>query len=494
MYKNKLERYLGKNASDFTKKDIIRYIMENDIKLLNFRYAGGDGRLKELSFVFTSEKHLDEILTCGERVDGSSIFNYIEAGSSDLYIIPKYRTAFVNPFKENTLEVLCTCYSSDGSPLMSAPDNIMNRAHEVLVEKTGYELYAMGELEFYIMGKDDELYPANDQQGYHESTPFAKYRGIIEEAIPMIAEVGGHLKYAHSEVGNFKQGVKVFEQYEMEFLPTKMEEAANQLILAKWILRNIALKYGVTMSFAPKITVGKAGSGLHIHTKLMKDGKNAMIENNQLSDVAKRAIAGLLYLSPSLTAFGNTIPTSYLRLVPHQEAPTNICWGDRNRSVLIRVPLGWLGSANKMVQDANPNDASGFANYSDRQTVEFRCPDGSANIYLLMAGLAVAIRHGLEMENSLEYSEQNYVDVDIFKTENQQIQDKLKQLPLSCFESAENLLGQCEYFTKYNVFSKGVLETYAKSLKTYKDKGLSERLFGKQHDIKELVEEYIHCG
>ena len=172
-------------------------------------------------------------------------------------------------------------------------------------------------------------------------------------------------------------------------------------MIAKWILRTIAYKYGVSITFAPKITIGKAGSGLHIHTKLVKDNRNVMVENGALSDVAKRAIAGYLDLAPSLTAFGNTNPTSYFRLVPHQEAPTNICWGDRNRSVLVRVPLGWSG-VNNMSLDANPNEINIAEDLSYKQTVEFRCPDGSADIYLLLAGLTVAARHGLQMENALD--------------------------------------------------------------------------------------------
>jgi len=124
-------------------------------------------------------------------------------------------------------------------------------------------------------------------------------------------------------------------------------------MVAKWILRTLAHKYGVTVTFAPKITVGKAGSGLHIHTRLMKAGQNMMVDKNGLSDIAKKAIAGYLTLAPSLTSFGNINPTSYFRLVPHQEAPTNICWGDRNRSVLVRVPLGW-SQKRDMLHQANP--------------------------------------------------------------------------------------------------------------------------------------------
>lgn len=73
----------------------------------------------------------------------------------------------------------------------------------------------------------------------------------------------------------------------------------------------------------------------------MKDGQNQMLKDGALSETARKAIAGMMKLASSITAFGNTNPTSYFRLVPHQEAPTNICWGDRNRSVLVRVPLGW---------------------------------------------------------------------------------------------------------------------------------------------------------
>ena len=234
-----------------------------------------------------------------------------------------------------------------------------------------------------------------------------------------IASCGGYIKYGHSEVGNFTETGLSFEQNEIEFIPVKLEDAAEQLLIAKWILRSLAYKYGVTITFAPKITTGKAGNGLHIHTRLMKNDKSQMLDNGKLSDTARRAIAGYLDLSQSLTAFGNTIPTSYFRLVPHQEAPTNICWGDRNRSVLVRVPLGW-GSKHDMIVDANPLEKDFQKGFGSRQTVEFRCPDGSADIYLLLAGLTVAARHGLKMKDALDYAERTYVDINIFDEKNKQ--------------------------------------------------------------------------
>jgi len=241
--------------------------------------------------------------------------------------------------------------------------------------------------------------------------------------------------------------------------------------------------------------VGHAGSGLHIHTRLVKDGRNVMVEGGRLSDIARKAIAGYLTLASSLTAFGNTIPTSYLRLVPHQEAPTNICWGDRNRSVLVRVPLGWLNIEN-MARDANPQEEGslGSAGSVGSQTVEFRCPDGSANIHLLLAGLAVAARHGLETEDALALAEKLYVDVNIFAPEHKDIQERLRQLPTSCCESAESLLKDRAIYQKDGVFSEALIDGIARKLQSYRDKDLSERLYGKEAEIKQLIDEYLHCA
>ena len=272
-----------------------------------------------------------------------------------MYVIPRFKTAFVNPFTEvPTLDILCSFYNCEGKPLESAPEYILKKANKEFQEKTGYTFKALGELEYYVISEKEELYPAVDQKGYHESSPFVKWDILRIEALRLIVQSGGKIKYGHSEVGNFTDKDFAYEQHEIEFLPQDVQDAADQLVIAKWILRMLGEQYDVNISFAPKITVGKAGSGLHIHMLLEKDGKNVMVNKNKLSDTAKKIIAGLSDLAASLTAFGNTIPTSYLRLVPHQEAPTNICWGDRNRSVLIRVPLGWLG-VNDMINDANPN-------------------------------------------------------------------------------------------------------------------------------------------
>jgi glutamine synthetase len=491
---NELVQFLKKPSRDFTRDDIIRFIEAKGISMLNFRYVADDGKLKTLNFVPYSREHLETILSTGERVDGSSLFSFVEAGSSDLYVVPRYRTAFVNPFTDTpTLEILCSFYNNEGKPLESAPEYILRKAYTRFRETTGFSIKALGELEYYVKSFHDDLYPLVDQKGYHQSKPFAKFEDLRVEALELCAKAGCKIKYGHSEVGSFTKDNEDYEQHEIEFLPVEIDEAVDQLIIAKWILRMLGLEYGAEISFAPKITVGKAGSGMHIHMMLEKNGKNLMIEDGKLSDTAKRMIAGILDLSKSLTAFGNTIPTSYLRLVPHQEAPTNICWGDRNRSVLVRVPLGWVGAAD-MIKDANPADDRENGDFSSKQTVELRSPDGSADIYKLFAGLVVAIGHGLEMPDSLKISEKLYVDYNIFKDQTRTREKKLESLPASCWESAECLLAQRQFFEKNGIFPAGVIDNVIAKLKAYNDKDLSERLFNKNDEIRKLVREYLHCS
>ncbi len=371
----------------------------------------------------------------------------------------------------------------------------MRKAHTEFKRATGYTIKTLGELEYYVITErndQDNLYPIQDQKGYHESPPFTKWCAFREQALQYISQCGGQVKYAHSEVGNFSNEYGSFEQNEIEFLPVAVEDAADQIVVAKWILRMLGKKNGVNISFAPKITIGKAGNGLHIHLLLEKNGNNVMTDSSGLIDTAKKMIAGLLDLAALLTAFGNTIPTSYLRLLPHQEAPTNICWGDRNRSVLIRVPLGWT-TAVKMIADANPGENGEQVESSGKQTIEFRAPDGSADIYLLLAGLVIAAHHGIEMDNALDLAKELYVDVNIFQKEHKARLEKLEHLPVSCWESAYCLREKRHYFEKNGVFPAGTVDAIIARLKSYHDIELSERLYRRQDEVKHLADNYLHC-
>lgn len=488
---NPIVRFLDKEPSDFTRQDLVRFIRETGVQMVNFRYPAGDGRLKTLNFIIHSGAFLDRILTGGERADGSSLFADIDSASSDVYVVPRYRTAFVNPFAEiPTVDILCSFFDGRGNPLAGAPENTLLKAQRSLRE-LGYSMHAMGELEYYAMSRQEPLYTASPQRGYHESAPFTKLEDLRCDAMRVIAQAGGKVKYGHSEVGTLHADGMDMEQHEIEFLPVPVEEAADQLIVAKWILRTLAFRQGITLSFAPKVMVGHAGSGLHIHTMLVKDGKNAFSDDDGITEEARRVIAGYLDLAPSLTAFGNTVPLSYLRLVPHQEAPTNVCWGDQNRSVLVRVPLGWH-DAGDMIRHANPNGEAESVDRMSPQTVEFRSPDGSADIYSLLAGLTVAARHGLQMPDALELARRLYVEVDIASSEHKSTQEKLPQLPTSCCDSADELLKARSIYEKDDVFAPAKIDAIAAHLKAFNDRDANERLRGHADDIRELVQSTLH--
>lgn len=235
----------------------------------------------------------------------------------------------------------------------------------------------------------------------------------------------------------------------------------------------------------------------------MKDGKNQMLdENGEISVVAKKAIAGMMIMAPSLTAFGNTIPTSYFRLVPHQEAPTNICWGDRNRSALVRVPLGWTTScildkvavANRAEANGSHTDIAMSVDVTQKQTVEIRSADGSASIHYLLAGLAVACRIGHQHEDALKIAKNTYVSVNIHKDENSDIVAQLGSLPDSCVGSADRLENQRKYFEAYGVFFPGSIDAAIESLRAFDDGELRSQIQTDDEKVLELVRQYFYCG
>ena len=452
-----------------TKKDLIDYCLVNNVEVVNFHYCGYDGRLKTLNFVIRDEDHLRNILEAGERVDGSSLFPFIQAGKSDLYVIPRYKTAFRNPFETTpTVDVLCQFFTRDGKPFENSPQYILHKASEAFKKATGLEMQTMGELEYYVVSPEEELYPIADQKGYHESAPFCKYGNLRVEAMRLITACGGTVKYGHSEVGNFTENGLCYEQNEIEFTPTDIEDAADQLVIAKWVMWQLAYKYGVNLTFTPKITEGKAGSGLHVHCKFTKNGKPVMTENGELTEYCRKAIAGMMDLGTSLPAFGNPSPVSFKRLVPNQEAPTSLCWSFSNRSALVRVPLGWTTDTD-MAAICNPLEKECKRDFSEKQTFEWRASDGEADIYLLMSALCIAARHGFEMEDALAVADRTYVDlgVNIHDRSNTALREALEQLPASCADAADELEKDKAVYTLHGVFSDDVIEYQKAFLKKF---------------------------
>jgi glutamine synthetase len=483
---------LGKSREEFTREDLIKVIEEKAIEKITLHYVALDGQLKELKIPFANRYQAERILADGERVDGSSLFKgVVDVAQSDLYVVPVYKTAFFNPFDDASLDFVCRYLTPDGELAPYTMDNILLKSYRAFKEHSGLDLYALGEIEFFLV-RDPEppLFPAQPQRGYHASAPFVKSGQILDEMVRCLTQVTGAVKYAHSEVGYIEKiqselpelDGKQAEQMEIELFSTPIDETGDNLLLARWLIRNIAYKHGCVATFAPKLEEGVAGNGQHLHIELMEDGNNVMTEDTGgLSSRGKRLIGGLCKYADTLTAFGNTVASAYLRLVPNQEAPTRVCWSDMNRSAMIRVPLAW-SKVSDMSLKVNPQQKTRFQRSGIRQTVELRSPDGSALVHLLLAGVTMAADWAMSDEESLDLAEKLYITGDIFR--NPTLLEKLPVLPASCVESSRILLEKRELFERNDIFPPGVIDYSAASLAAEDDENLNKYLTDLPEDTR----------
>jgi glutamine synthetase len=400
-----------------------------------------------------------------------------------LYVVPVYKTAFLNPFDDTSLDFVCRYLTPEGELASFTWDNILLKADSLFRRNSGLGLFAMGEIEFFLIGAPRaQIFPAQKQAGYHASSPFVKSGPILDEMVRCLTQVTGSVKYAHSEVGYIDKirsdstelDGKQAEQMEIEMFPTPIDEAADNVVLARWLIRNIAYRHGCVVTFTPKIEEGIAGNGLHFHLELSDNGRNVMTDGDGgLSTQAKRLIGGLCAYADSLTAFGNTVSSAYLRLVPGQEAPTRICWSDLNRSAMIRVPLAW-SKVSDLSLKLNPQQRTRFQRSDSRQAVELRSPDGSALVHLLLAGIAMAVDWGMATDESLDLAEKLYVAGDIYR--NPRIAETLPSLPGSCVESSRILLAKRQLYERNDIFPPSVIEHNAALLAAEDDENLNQYL------------------
>lgn len=483
-----LVRLLGKPTSELTCDDLVRAVGELGLRQVNLRYVGGDGRLKTLAFVPGSREHLVEVLTHGERVDGSSIFEGTSTEDSDAYIVPRYGTAFVNPFGDRpSLDLLCSLYGQDGEPLPHAHEQVLRRASEALTRDTGLALEAFGELEYYLVGAPELRHPAEEERGYQESSPFSKGQVVRERVVQHLAAMGVQVKYTHGEVGNVLEAERHLVQHEIELRPVPVVEAADVLVLAKWVVRETAHDLGLEVTFAPSVSSTGAGSGLHVHSRLVRDRTNVLVDDGgDLTDTARRLVAGYLTMAPALTALGNTVPTSYLRFTDGDESPDRICWGETDRSGLVRVPLAWRGDVlPRMLAHANGAHAPEVPPVEPHpQTVELRLGDGSADAHLLLAGMAVAARRGLRDPDALRTAER-------LSTESGR---RFRKLPSSVGESADAFEDARAAFEEDGVFPPALVDAVVTRLRAL-DRETPMRKIAKDERLREgVVKRHWYVG
>lgn len=496
-----IERVLGKARADLTWEDLVEAVERLGLEQVDLRYVGGDGRLKSIAFPIGSREQLVAVLVRGERVDGSSVFGGASTEDSDVYVVPRWSTAFVNPFGTRpSLDLLCSFYDSDGEPLAHAHDQVVRRAAEVLTAETGLVLEAFGELEYYLVSEPDPLYAVEPERGYQESPPFSKHRRVREEVLRHLAAFGIATKYVHGEVGGAVEDGRQLVQHEIELLPVPVPEAADALVVTKWLVREVAHAHGLEATFAPSVTADGAGNGLHVHSRLVRpagaegvDGSvNVIVDDEGLTDTGKRLVAGYLGAARALSAFGNTVPTSYLRLDEGDESPEGICWGETDRTGLVRVPLAWVGDVLPgMVAHANPGIAGALPDLGVHpQTVELRLGDGSADVHLLLAGMALAARRGLTDPDSLAQAERLRAD----GGDGDHADGDPEQLPTSCAESADALEGDRALFEADGVFPERLVDETLEQLRERHAATRGKRTRKDASAREELVRRYWHVG
>jgi len=386
----RVEELLGKPRSAWALGDLVALVRDQGMRLVSLLHVGADGWLKTLDFLPSSEAHLRAILTAGERADGSSLFAGvgISAAASDIVLRPRLETAFIHPFSPlPTLAFLCEHRGRDGALLPESPQTIVARAHARMLRATGVDLWAHGEVEYFLGKKagEGDVY-GRAEQGYHATAPFVFGETLRRQAMGILGDIGVALKYAHSEVGYIEaqqNDGRIWEQHEIELALAPLPDAADAVVLTQWVLRCLANQQGFECRLDPMLQRGHAGSGLHFHFSPRRAGVHldCMTPEGDVQPEAAWLIAGLVRFGASLMAYGNRVPASFERLAHGKEVPHAITWGRFNRQALVRLPVLPRTEDGRSVVPA---------------TVEFRLPDGSVHPHLLLAGVAQVMLAGRE--------------------------------------------------------------------------------------------------
>ncbi len=358
------------------KEQVLKTARDNDVKFIRLWFTDILGRVK--SFAITDEE-VEGALDHGMGFDGSSITGYQDIEESDMVALPDPRTFQILPWRPKEKAVarmMCDILVPGGKPYEGDPRYIL-RAALKRMEKMGFDHYYVGpELEYFYL-KSSGVPEILDRGGYFDLTTLDVASDLRRDTVLALESMGIPIEYSHHEVGT--------SQHEIDMRYTDALDMADHVITYRVVVKEIAAKHGVYATFMPKPIFGQNGSGMHTHQSLFKGDKNAFFsprDENYLSDVAKKFMAGLLKYSKEMSLVFAQWVNSYKRLVPGYEAPVYIAWSKRNRSALIRVPQYHPGKE-KAVR------------------IEFRPPDPACSPYLTFAVSLHAGLDGIEKDYEL---------------------------------------------------------------------------------------------
>ncbi|MBX6396060.1 MAG: type I glutamate--ammonia ligase, partial [Alicyclobacillaceae bacterium] len=344
-------------------QDVLALIREKGIKMVDFRIVDVPGRQHHVTIPASQVD--EDMLRRGVPFDGSSIQGFRGIEESDMVMRPDWNTAFVDPFTEvPTLNVMCDVYEPNGVRYSRDPRFIAQKA-EAYLEQTGIATKAFfgPELEFFVFddvrfdaGQNGAFYAVDSEEGiwntgraegpnlgykirnksgYFPVSPSDTQQDLRTEMVLLLEEAGLKVERHHHEVATAGQA-------EINFRFATLTETADNVMLYKYIVRNVARKHGKVATFMPKPLFGDNGSGMHVHQSLFRGEEPLFYQEGaygNLSELALQYIAGILYHAPAILAFSNASTNSYKRLVPGYEAPVNLVFSKGNRSAAIRVPV-----------------------------------------------------------------------------------------------------------------------------------------------------------
>ncbi len=443
-----------------TPQEVLKLIQDEDIKIIDLKFIDLPGIWQHCSFYYDQ---IDEsAFEDGVAFDGSSIRGWKSINESDMAMVPDPKTAWIDPFtKEKTLSMICSIKEPrTGEWYSRDPRTIAQKALDFLKSTGIGDIAFFGpEAEFFIF--DDVRFDQTESQGfyyvdsvegrwnsgreeaggnlgykprykegYFPVSPTDTLQDMRTEMLLTMGRCGVPIEKHHHEVASGGQN-----ELGVRFAP--IVEAGDFLMTYKYVIKNVAKKYGKTATFMPKPIFNDNGSGMHTHQSIWKEGKPLFFGDGyaKLSKMALHYIGGLLRHAPALLAFTNPTTNSYKRLVPGFEAPVNLAYSQGNRSASIRIPLS----------GDNPK----------AKRMEFRCPDATCNPYIAFAAMLCAGLDGIK--NEIDPGEP--LDVDIYDLSPEEL-SKIPSTPGSLEAALEHLEKDHSFLTSTGVFTEDFIDNW----------------------------------
>ncbi len=349
-----------------TKNEILELVDEEGVEFIRLQFTDMFGNLKNVA---VTASQLERVLDNKYAFEGSALFDEFMTSEDDMYLYPDLDTFVILPWRPQQGKVarlLCDIHFEDGSPCQMSPrtilKNVLTRA-----KAKGYEFYVDPECEFFLFHADEDGIPTtltHETAGYMAVGPTDLGENARRDMVMSLEEMGFEIESSHHE--------KAPAQHEIVFRGAEALAIADSVVTFRNAVRSIAKRFGLHASFMPKPKKGVAGSGMHMHISVYKDGRNIFNgADKELRAEADWFMGGLMTHAKGMCAITNPLVNSYKRINSGFEAPKEIAWSRKNDNALIRLQ-------SKPAEDTK---------------VEIRFPDSAANPYL---AIAVCIMAGME--------------------------------------------------------------------------------------------------